>query len=64
MANVTYYSQHHSPPDSKQAIAVWADLPQLSRKLLLQRLSQLLERQLEQHLAHHQEVSNERDDAE
>lgn len=64
MANVTYHSQHHSPPDSKQAIGVWADLSQLHRKLLLQRLSQLLERQLEQRLAHHQEVSDERDDAE
>lgn len=35
------------PPDSRQVISRWEDLPQANRKLLLWLLSHLLERQLE-----------------
>lgn len=49
------------PPDSRQAIGWWTDLPQINRQQLLWLLSHLLERQLEQRLAPDKEGSDERD---
>ncbi len=50
------------PPDPKQAIGLWENLPQIHRQQLLWLLSQLLERQVERRLAPSKEVSDERDD--
>ncbi len=56
-------TQHSSPPpDSRQAIGWWTDLPQINRQRLLWLLSHLLERQLEQRFAPSKEVSDECDD--
>jgi hypothetical protein len=56
-------TQYRSPPpDPKQAIGLWENLPQIHRQQLLWLLSQLLERQVEQRLAPSEEVSDECDD--
>ena len=49
MSHVQSLTQHGSPPpNSRQAISLWEDLPQANRQRLLWLLSHLLERQLEQ----------------
>jgi hypothetical protein len=50
------------PPNSRQVIDRWTNLPQINRQRLLGLLSHLLERQLEQRLAPSKEDSDERDD--
>lgn len=50
------------PPVFKQALDVWAVLPQIHRQHLLWLLSHLLERQIEQHVVPSKEVSDERDE--
>lgn len=50
------------PPVFKQALGVWAVLPQIHRQQLLWLLSHLLERQIEQHLTRSPEVSDERNE--
>jgi hypothetical protein len=50
------------PPVFKQALGVWAVLPQIHRQHLLWLLSHLLERQIEQHVVPSKEVSDERDE--
>jgi len=50
------------PPDSRQGISRWEDLPQANRKLLLQLLSHLLERQLEHSRASDKEDGDELDE--
>ena len=58
---LTQYSS--PPPDSRQAIGRWTDLPQINRQRLLWLLSYLLERQLEPSLVPSKEDSDERDDS-
>lgn len=49
VSHVQSLTQHDSPPpNSRQAISLWEDLPQANRQRLLWLLSHLLERQLEQ----------------
>jgi len=63
MRSVPSRTQYGSPPPaSKQAVGVWAVLPQIHRQHLLHLLSQLLERQIEQQLMPDKEASDERDD--
>ncbi len=62
MSHVQSLTQHGSPPpDSRQAIRCWEDLPQANRQRLLWLLSHLLERQLEHSLAPSKEDGDERD---
>jgi hypothetical protein len=62
VSHVQSLTQHGSPPpDSRQAIGQWADLPQTTRQRLLWLLSRLLERQLEQRLAPGKEDEDELD---
>ena len=62
VSHVQSLTQHGSPPpDSRQAISQWADLPQANRQRLLWLLSHLLERQMEQSLAPGKEDGDELD---
>ena len=62
MSHVRSLTQHGSPPpDSRQVISQWSDLPLVNRQRLLWLLSHLLERQLEQSLAPGKEDGDERD---
>ena len=51
------------PPNSRQAISLWEDLPQANRQRLLWLLSYLLERQLEQSSTPSKEDGDELDDS-
>ncbi|EFH88329.1 hypothetical protein Krac_9763 [Ktedonobacter racemifer DSM 44963] len=57
-----FHPTQSPPPNSRQAIIQWGNLPQANRQRLLWLLSQLLERQMEQCLVPGKEVSDERDD--
>lgn len=62
VSHVQSLTQHGSPPpNSRQAISLWEDLPQANRKLLLWLLSHLLERQLEQSSTPSKEEGDELD---
>jgi hypothetical protein len=62
VSRVQSLTQHSSPPpNSRQAIGRWADLPQANRQRLLWLLSHLLERQLEPSLAPSKEDGDELD---
>ena len=62
MSHVRSLTQHGSPPpDSRQVISQWSDLPLVNRQRLLWLLSHLLERQLEQSLAPGKEDGDELD---
>ena len=64
MSHVQSLTQHGSPPpDSRQAISQWEDLPQANRQRLLWLLSHLLERQLEASSAADKEDGDERDES-
>ena len=64
MSHVQSLTQHGSPPpDSRQVISCWEDLPQANRQRLLWLLSHLLERQLEQSLAPGKEDGDELDNS-
>ena len=63
MSHVRSLTQHGSPPpDSRQVISQWSDLPLVNRQRLLWLLSHLLERQLEQSLASGKEDGDELDE--
>lgn len=53
--------QGSPPPDSRAVSDLWADLPQVNRKQLLQLLSYLLERQLEPNHTTSEEGEDEHD---
>ena len=60
VSHVQFLTQHGSPPpDSRQPISRWEDLPQANRQRLLWLLSHLLERQLEHSLAPGKEDGDE-----
>jgi hypothetical protein len=62
VSHVQSLTQHGSPPpDSRQAISLWEDLPQANRQRLLWLLSHLLERQLERSKAPSKEDGDELD---
>ncbi|GHO62142.1 hypothetical protein KSC_101520 [Ktedonobacter sp. SOSP1-52] len=64
MFHVQSLTQHSSPPpNSRQVINLWADLPQTSRQRLLWLLSHLLERQLEPSLVPSKGDDDELDDS-
>jgi hypothetical protein len=64
VSHVQSLTQHGSPPpDSRQVISHWEDLPQANRKLLLWLLSHLLERQLERSSAPGKEDGDELDES-
>ncbi len=58
-------SERHGspPPDSRQVISRWEDLPQANRQRLLWLLSHLLERQLERSSTPGKEDDDERDES-
>ena len=63
VSHVRSLTQHGSPPpDSRQVISQWSDLPLVNRQRLLWLLSHLLERQLEQSLAPGKEDGDELDE--
>ena len=64
VSHVQSFTQHGSPPpNSRQAISLWEDLPQANRQRLLWLLSYLLERQLEQSSTPSKEDGDELDDS-
>jgi hypothetical protein len=64
VSHVQSLTQHGSPPpDSRQAISFWEDLPQANRQRLLWLLSHLLERQLERSSTPGKEDGDELDES-
>ena len=63
VSHVQSLTQHGSPPpNSRQVISRWEDLPQANRQRLLWLLSHLLERQLERSHTPDKEDGDELDD--
>jgi len=61
---VQSFTRYGSPPSDYRPVSnLWADLPEVNRKLLLQRLSYLLERLFEPNLTSPQEDGDEHDDS-
>ena len=64
VSHVRSLTQHGSPPpDCRQAISLWEDLPQANRQRLLWLLSHLLERQLERSSTPSKEDGDELDES-